>query len=107
MPEKRNGYIKWALDLAAEDSQYQRMLTEIRVAEKKYNELLSAMPMEEQDIIFDFVSFVYGFSNSGKRLSEFIKIINIANIDGTVLFVIDWFLNSKTNIAVRIQVNQF
>ena len=58
-------------------------------------------------IIFDFVSFVYGFSNSGKRLSEFIKIINIANIDGTVLFVIDWFLNSKTNIAVRIQVNQF
>ena len=44
MSEKRNGYIKWALDLAAEDSQYQRMLTEIRVAEKKYNELLSAMP---------------------------------------------------------------
>lgn len=62
MSEKRNGYIKWALDLAAEDSQYQRMLTEIRVAEKKYNELLSAMPMEEQDIIFDFVSLCEGMS---------------------------------------------
>lgn len=62
MSEKRNGYIKWALDLAAEDSQYQRMLTEIRVAEKKYNELLSAMPMEEQDIILDCVSLCEGMS---------------------------------------------
>ena len=60
MPEKGNGYIKWALKLAAEDPQYQQMLMELRVAEKKYNELLSAMPMEEQDIIFDFVSLCEG-----------------------------------------------
>ena len=62
MPEKGNGYIKWALKLAAEDPQYQQMLMELRVAEKKYNELLSTMPMEEQDIIFDFVSLCEGMS---------------------------------------------
>ena len=62
MPEKGNGYIKWVLKLAAEDPQYQQMLMELRVAEKKYNELLSAMPMEEQDIIFDFVSLCEGMS---------------------------------------------
>ena len=35
-------------------------------------------------VIFNLVSLVYGFSNSGERGPESIKIINIANIDGTI-----------------------
>ena len=42
--------------LAKEDKQYSEMLREIRVLERRYDEILCQLPYDRQDIICDFVS---------------------------------------------------